>query len=145
MSTIVTIADAVTDRLNAGSFSQPFTAERLYQPTFDLADLATLRVSVVPRSLTITGASRRMSQYEAQIDIGIQRRLTADPADDESEIDDLMGLVEEIADHLRFERLAGAPEAVWVGVAQEPLVATEHLEEHRQFTSVLSVTYRVLR
>lgn len=145
MSTITAIADAVVARLNAGSFSQSFTAERHYQPVFDLADLETLRVSVVPRSLAIVGASRRQSQFDAQIDIGIQKRLTPDPTDDQSEIDALLDLTEEITDYLRFERLPEAPEAVWVGVTQEPVVAAEHLEQHRQFTTILTLTYRVLR
>jgi hypothetical protein len=148
MSTIVAIADAVVDRLNAGSFSMAVTAVRHHQPTFDLADLETLRVSVVPRSLTVIGASRRQSQYDALIDIGVQKRLAPAPGsagDEDAEIDALLDLVEELADHLRFERLPTVPEAVWVGVAQEPVVAAEHLEQHRQFTSILTVTYRVLR
>lgn len=150
MSTIATIADAVVARLNAGSFSQSFTAERHYQPVFDLADLETLRVSVVPRSLVIVGASRRQSQYDAQIDVGVQKRLSPAPGnpgadDDRTQIDALLDLAEEITDYLRFERLPEAPEAVWVGVAQEPVVAAEHLEQHRQLTTVLTLTYRVLR
>lgn len=148
MSTITAIADAVVARLSAGTFSMPFTAVRRYQPVFDLEDLATLRVSVVPRSLAIVGASRQTSQFDAQIDIGVQKRLSpapGNPASDEAEIDALLALVEEIADWLRFTRLPTTPEAVWVGVAQEPVVAGEHLEQHRQFTSILTVTYRVLR
>lgn len=148
MSTIVAIADAVVDRLNAGSFSMPVTAVRHHQPTFDLANLETLRVSVVPRSLTVIGASRRQSQYDVLIDIGVQKRLAPAPGsagDEDAEIDALLDLVEELADHVRFERLPTVPEAVWVGVAQEPVVAAEHLEQHRQFTSILTVTYRVLR
>lgn len=153
MSTITAIADAVVARLNAGSggFSMPFTAVRRYQPVFALEDLATLRVSVVPRSLAIVGASRQTSQFDAQIDIGVQKRLSpapgapGSPASDEAEIDALLALVDEIADWLRFARMPTTPEAVWVGVAQEPVVAGEHLEQHRQFTSILTVTYRVLR
>ncbi|MBX3356434.1 MAG: hypothetical protein KF724_12130 [Phycisphaeraceae bacterium] len=148
MSTITDIADAVAARLNAGTFSMPFTAVRRYQPVYALDELATLRVSVVPRSLAIVGASRQTSQVDAQIDIGVQKRLSsspASPASDEAEIDALLGLVEEIADWMRFARLPTTPEAVWVGVAQEPVVAGEHLEQHRQFTSILTVTYRMLR
>lgn len=151
MSTITAIADAVAARLNAGTFTMPFTAVRRYQPVFALEDLATLRVSVVPRSLTIVGASRQTSQFDAQIDIVVQKRLSPAPgtsggaASDEAEIDALLALLEEIADWLRFARLTTTPEAVWVGVAQEPVLAGEHLEQHRQFTSTLTVTYRVLR
>jgi hypothetical protein len=148
MSTIVAIADAVVERINAGSYSMPVDAVRHHQPTFDLAELETLRVSVVPRSLSITGASRRQQQFDALIDIGVQKRLSPapdGPEDEDAEIDGLLDLVEEISDHLRFERLPTAPEAVWVGVTNEPVVAAEHLAQHRQFTSILTVTYRVLR
>lgn len=51
MATIIEIADAVVAELNGASFSQPVTAARHYQPTFDLQDMTELHVSVVPRSL----------------------------------------------------------------------------------------------
>ena len=54
-------------------------------------------------------------------------------------------VVEAIADHLRFKRLEGFPDAAWVGISNEPVVSSEALEQHRVFTSVLSVTYRERR
>jgi hypothetical protein len=56
-----------------------------------------------------------------------------------------MELVEEIADHVRSHPLAGFPQARCTEVANEPVYAMEHLEEFRQFTSVLTLTYRVWR
>ena len=80
------------------------------------------------------------------IDIGIQQRLQpTEPSHEQGQIDALLDLVEEIVDHLRFERLVDFPEAAWAGIEHEPVVATEHLDQHRQFTSILTVTYRVLR
>lgn len=143
MSTIVAIADAVTAHINAGAFSQPVNAQRLFQPAFTLEDLKDLRVSVVPRSTTIAAASRDSSTYECVIDVGVQKKVP--PENESAEIDALLGLVEEIADHLRLERLPGAPEAAWVSIAHEPVVSSESLEQHRVFTSVLSVVYRVRR
>jgi hypothetical protein len=145
VSTITAIADAVAASLNAapGGFSMPFTAQRAYQPTLTLEDLQDLRVSVVPRSVTIAASSRAQSQYDFAIDVGVQKKLAA--ADDEVELDDLLKLAEEIGDHLRFARLDDFPEAAWVSIAQEPVVAAEHLDQHRQFTSILTVTYRVRR
>ncbi|MBI5864862.1 MAG: hypothetical protein HZB38_10205 [Planctomycetes bacterium] len=58
MSTVIDIADAVVASLNAGTFSQTFEAERKYQPVFELPDMQTLHVSVVPRSVSITTATR---------------------------------------------------------------------------------------
>jgi hypothetical protein len=140
MSTILAIADAVVAHLNAGTFSQPVSAQRVYQPAFTLEELKDLRVSVVPRSTGITTASRDSSTFECAVDVGIQKKIG-----EENEIDGLLDLVEELADHLRLKRLPGAPDAAWVGIAHEPVVSTEALNEHRAFTSVLAVTYRVRR
>lgn len=140
MSTLVAIADAVTASLNAGSFGTPFTAERLYQPAFELADLADLKVSVVPKDVTIATASRDGSYFDCAVDIGIQKKIA-----DDAEIDGLVDLAEEIADHLRMKRLDDAPEAVWLSIEHEPVVAAEHLERQRTLTSILTVTYRVRR
>jgi hypothetical protein len=140
MSVITDIADAVTDSLNDGSFSEAFTAERLHQPSFELPDLQTLRVSVVPKSLEIRNASRQHSFFDCTIDVGLQQKV-----DDDTRVDDLLVLAEEIADHLRLQRLADYPQAAWLSIEHDPVVASEHLDQHRQLTSVLSVTYRVKR
>ena len=143
MSTIAALADAVAAHVSAGSFGQPVTAVRMYQPAFTLEDLKDLRVSVVPRTTGISAASRESSTFECVLDVGVQKKLPAE--DDVAEIDGLLDLVEEIADHVRLKRLPDAPDAAWVSIAHEPVVSTESLEQHRVFTSVLSVTYRVRR
>jgi len=140
MSTLVAIADAVAASLNAASFGQPFTAERLYQPAFELADLAELKVSVVPKGVTIATASRDGSYFDCAVDVGIQKKIA-----DDAEIDGLVDLAEEIADHLRMKRLDAFPQAVWLSIEHEPVVASEHLEQQRALTSILTVTYRVRR
>ena len=140
MSVITNIADAITASLNNEEFSQDFTAERLHQPSFDLTELDTLRVSVVPKSLTITNATRQHSFFDCAIDIGIQKRIAND-----AEVDALLDLVQEIADHLRHKRLADEPNAAWLAIEHDPVVASEHLDQNRQLTSVLTATYRVKR
>jgi len=115
----------------------------MFQPAFTLDDLKELRVSVVPRTSGITTASRDSSLFECVVDVGVQKKLSAEGAD--AEIEALLDLVEEITDHLRLKRLPDAPEAAWAGIAHEPVVSSESLEQHRVFTSVLSVTYRVRR
>jgi len=140
VSTITAIADAVAAHINAGTFSQPLTAVRMFQPAFTLEDLKDLRVSVVPRTVQMTPVTRDSLAVEYVIDVGVQKKLPADGAD--AAIDELLSLVEAIADHLRFKRLEGFAEAAWVGISHEPVVSSEALEQHRVFTSVLSVTYR---
>ncbi|XHC26967.1 MAG: hypothetical protein ACFHWZ_14160 [Phycisphaerales bacterium] len=143
MSTISTLADAVAEHINAGTYAQPVSAVRTYQPAFTLEDLGELRVSVVPRTTTVSAASRESSTYEHVLDVGVQKKLPAE--DEQAAIDDLLGLTEAIGDRLRHTRLVGFPEAARAGLAHEPVVSSESLEQHRVFTSVLSVTYRVRR
>lgn len=144
MSTAIAIADAVVSAINAGSYSQPVQAQRLHQPSFTLDELKDLHVSVVPRSVLVSAATRDTSMYDVAVDVGVQKKVSAPPQGDE-EVDDLLDLVEEIGDQLRLKRLADAPEAAWVSLAHEPVVAAEHLDQHRQFTSIITVVYRVRR
>lgn len=143
MSTISTLADAVAEHINAGTYAQPVSAVRAYQPAFTLEELGELRVSVVPRTTTVSAASRESSTFEHVLDVGVQKKLPAE--DEQAVIDELLELTEAIGDRLRHTRLAGFPEAAWAGLAHEPVVSSESLEQHRVFTSVLSVTYRVRR
>ena len=140
MSVITDVADAVASSLNDGTFSMEFIAERLHQPSFELPELADLHVSVVPKSVTITNATRQHSYFDCAVDVGVQQKVNGD-----SEVDALLGLVEEIADHLRHQRLTDYPQAAWLSIEHDPVVAAEHLDQNRQLTSVLSITYRVKR
>lgn len=142
MALALDIADAVAAELAAGEFSQPFTPQRKVLPAVELTALKDLHVTVVPKAMDITTASRIASQFDVQIDIGVQKKLSGEI---EAEVPTLLSLVEEIAGFLRGRSLAGAPQATWVRTANEPLYAPDHLAEQRVFTSVLTVTYRVLR
>jgi len=145
MSFATDIADAVAAELNAapsGTFSETFSAQRRVLPEFDLEDLAELKVSVVPKSVEITGSTRAASQYEVAVDVGVQKKLGKDL---DAEVAALGTLVDEMADYLRRRTLQQAPFAVWVGITNEPVYVPEHLAERRVFTSVLTVTYRAMK
>ena len=145
MSLATDIADAVAAELNAaeaGTFSIDFTSERRVLPEFDLAELADLKVCIVPKAVTITGSTRAACQYEITVDIGIQKKLGKDL---DSDVATLGTLVDEIADYLRRRALTQAPYAAWVSITNEPVYAPEHLAEQRVFTSVLTVTYRAVK
>jgi len=141
-STIITLADAIVAKLQDGTFSLPCEIARGYRPVVELPDLVTAKVTVVPKGLSISAATRADGFYDCAIDLGVQRKVNPD---DPAELDALMTLVEEIGDHLRGQRLDGFTAAVWLALENEPVFAPEHLEQHRQFTSVLTVTYRVRR
>ena len=139
MSIIADIADAVVAALNGHQFSQEFTAMRAYRPEYDLRELADLRVTVVPKSVEMTTAGRGLAQSDIQIDLAVQRKLSSG---DNAEIDALMGLVQEVAEFIRSTGRFG--DAVWVKTENSPIYSQEHLGEMRLFTSVLTLTLRVM-
>ena len=143
MSTVIDLADAIAASLNAQTFSPPVSAERSHLPIFDLGQVGdAIKVSVVPRSLTVENATRTSNFFDASIDIGVQKRV--DP-NDPAQIDELLDLVEQIGDQLRLSRLGTMPEAQWLTTEHDPVLAAEHLERLSVFTSVLTVTHRVTR
>ena len=142
MATITDIADAVVTELNGHTFSQTLAAVRYYRPVFDLGEMSVLHVSVVPKGVTTTRADRSGCQEDFAIDIAVQQKLDSG---DNAELDALMALVQEIADFFRLRRLVEYPDAMWIGTENVPVYAPDHLEEFRQFTSVLTLTYRVVR
>lgn len=145
MALITDIADALVAELNAappGTFAQAFAAARHYRPQFDLAELKTLRVSVVPRGIGVTGLMRNANQHDVSIDVAVQKKI--DLAD-QAELDGLMLLTEQIADFFRLRRLSALPEAIWTRTDNAPVFAPEHLDQKLVFTSVLTLTFRVVR
>jgi hypothetical protein len=142
MAVISDIAEAVTQELNGATFSQAFTAQRAYLPIFELPEMQDLHVTVVPKSVSILPGGRSHNQHDYAIDVAVQKKLNAT---DNTEIDPLLSLVDEIADHFRLKRLDSYPGAVWVKTDNEPVYDPEHLDRLRQFTSVLTLTFRVAR
>lgn len=142
MPVITDLADAVVAELNGASFSQPVTAQRLYLPQFELPELQALHVTVVPKAVLLASADRSRSQGDYSVDVAVQQKFTTG---DNAELDLLTGLTEEIGDHFRGRRLGSYPAAAWLKTEQKVLYAPEHIDELRQFTSVLTLTYRVVR
>jgi len=145
MGLAIDIADAVAAEINAaadGTFSQVVDAQRQVLPARELSELTTLKVTVVPKAIEISGSTRSVSQYDVAIDIGVQKKLGKDL---DVEVSPLMTLVDEIAEYLRKRQLAAAPYAAWVRTANDPVYVPEHLASQRVFTSLLTVTYRAMR
>ncbi len=137
-ASIIAIADAVTDELNGSTFSQSFVAARQYDPTFELSTMSAVRVSVVPRSMTSRTLDRGRDSFDYEIDVAIQKKTEPTVTN----LDGLMELVEQIADHLRHRTLESLPGVRCVEVTNAPIYASDHLQQFRQFTSVLTLTYR---
>ena len=147
MKLTIDIADAVAAELSAaepGTFAEEFTAQRRVLPKFELADLADLKVSVVPKGIEIENASREARRCDISVDIGVQQKVGKDV---DAEVERLCELVEQIADYLAGRGLlaSGMSGVAFLSIANEPVYSTEHLADDLVFTSVLTVTYRTLK
>jgi len=141
VTSIITVADALVAALNAHTFSESFTAARAYRPTFDLKEMTDLHVTVVPKGIEMSTLGRNVAQDDVQIDLAVQKRLSA-PENEDAELDALMALVREIADFVRSTGEFNG--GVWTNTENVPIYSQEHLSELRQFTSVLTLTFRVI-
>lgn len=139
MSLIMDMADAMVNTLNAHDFNKPFVAERLYVPMFDLKDMKDLRVSVVPRGVDTAIESRALVKHDVMIDVAVQQKLATEG---NAEIDALMNLTQEIADHVRQRR--SIDNCYWLKTENDPIYSPEHISGLRQFTSVLTFTFRAV-
>ena len=141
MPLITAVADAVVAELNGQSFSLPFTAQRHYQPRYELADLKTLHVTVIPNGITTAILGRSGTQRDVAIDIAVQQKLTKET---NANLDPLLGLAEEIADSLQAKRLTSFQQAIWKQTDFRAIYAAEHLHQYRQFTSVMTITFIIM-
>lgn len=141
MAVWVQLLESVVAELNAGGFSQPFTAARHYLPKFDLKDTAALVVAVAPRSFATEVLSRNRDEETLGVDVGILKRLTSDST---AEIDPLLDLVQEFKDRFRARTFA-APPAVCTEIVIDPLYDLDFLDQKRQFVSVLQLSWTLIR
>lgn len=139
MHTTVQLAQAVTDALNAHEFSVEFTAERMALPVFTLEEMEALHVTVVPREIASSILDRARDEDEVKVDVAVQKKVASAAT---TEVDPLQALVQEIADFLNRKAMG---DATWKKTENKPVYAPEHLWEKQQFTSVLTVTYRLVR
>ena len=143
MQMTIDLADAVTSQLNQSEIIT--NAKRMVLPIHDLSQLRALTVSVVPRGVQVQSITRKLSQYDCQVDIGIQQKLTVPQDQIDTAVKDLSGFVQQIADYLQRQPLTDMPYAIWIKVENVPIYDPEHLANQRVFTSVLTLTYRITK
>ena len=135
MIEVLQISKQLAAVLNAGQFSQSFTAAAKALPEYDLAQLKSLMVSVVPKSAELINLTRAATNLEIEVDIAIQKKVSKDL---ELDVEALLTLVSEI---VKFVNRKDLENAKFKKVANEPIYSTEHLNDKRLFTSLITVTY----
>ena len=127
MSEVLKIAEAVAAAL------EEYHAELLYSPEFELRDLETMRVVVVPAGIEYKTLSRASHEETLKISVGILKRATED------DLPELLQFIESLGLGFLNRKLAGA---TCLAAAYNPLYSPEHLRERGQFTSVIELTFK---
>lgn len=147
MITPVQAANKVKDILNTryaeAATGLKFTASRVSIVRFDAADLDSLTVSVIPRSVSNDYITRGAVARSIGVDVAIQQRL-ADGQSTTTQVDTLVGYVEEVKSFLESKAnrvLPGLNGLTLWKIEQDPLYYQTHLLEKNVFTAVLSITY----
>ncbi len=121
--------------LNGGQFSQEFTAAARALPEYDLAQLKNLTISIVPKSAEIVNLTRAVTSLEIEVDIAVQRKVSKDL---DGDVEELLKLVSEL---VKFVNRKNISDAKFKKIVNEPIYSSEHLNEKRLFTSLITVTY----
>lgn len=130
MSEVLKIAEAVAAELT------DYHAEVVFFPEFELRELDEMRVVVVPLATEYKTLSRAAHEELLKVQIGFLKRGCED------NLPDLLRLVEGLGLGFLNKKLAGA---TCVCVAYNPIYSAEHLRERGQFTSVIELTFKLIR
>lgn len=141
MRIAIDIADAVVTELQSHTFSEPIVVSRRVLPEYELAELKDLTVTVVPKSVQITNITRQPSSFDVTVDIGIQQKIGKDT---DAEVQRLSGVVTELVSYLDRRPLMGLPTVQFKSIVNDPVYVPEHLSQQRLFTSILTLTYKVI-
>jgi len=130
MSEVLKVAEAVAASLDE------YHAELLYSPEFELRELETMRVVVVPAGMEYKTLSRSSREETLKVSVGILKRATED------DLPDLLQLMENLGLGFLTRKLAGA---VCLAAVYNPIYSPEHLRERGQFTGVIELTFKQIK
>lgn len=147
ITTLTQVCDAAVTLLHSASLSIPFISTRSWLHVNKFEDMGMPVVDVSPGpEYAIERESRSQWRRTPAVSILVRQRID-DEAFDER-LDALMGFVEEIREAFARTPLpwdCEQPQPLLpIVIISDPLVVAEHLEQLRQFTSGLLVTYSII-
>jgi hypothetical protein len=144
MARIIDLADLLVAAINDSGLG--ITARRGYLPLLKReSSVDSLSCLVIPKSDAATLDSRSTQLADREIFVGLIQKLDPGGGDtfDTAAIDALMCVMQELKDVISFGVLGDdANSYTWIKTEHTTLFDPEHLEQFRQFTSILTVTYR---
>jgi hypothetical protein len=153
-SVLIQLVDAVVTAVNAAGWSgESFTAVKSYAEADSLlseSSAESLQVEVlVPEGYDdVELESRGLVTRTATVEVVIRKRfgMAAQESSgriDPDDIDPLVELAELLAESVIYDRMTGLTAAAWIESQNDPVYRRDHLREHRQFTSVVLLTFEI--
>ena len=143
-SIAVGVAKAVLDQLKAAPLSLTATYGRTYNTDRQLKDAGTLHGDVVGAGHKLTPIARDLVARDLVVQVVVRKRLSNASRDsDQAEQDRLMEFCEEIED-LFVQDWVDAYDASWLSTETTGPIDDDYAE-WRQFTVIISMTFRVSR
>lgn len=152
-SRAINVAAAAVALLNSAAAANAFApfsfvAVRAYRPNIDLTQQkSALQVLVIPQALETSPFSRGTVDDHVSIDVGVFDWV--DPANEVTQADALMELVEQIKQRLETPAalvLTDAPaDCGWQGTANDPIFDPALLQNNSLFASVSTFTFLTRR
>ncbi len=130
MSEVLSIAELICDEL------AKYKAELLFVPEFELHELEEMKIVVVPTATEYKTLSRSAHEELMKVQIGILKRCTED------DVKELLQFSQDLGLSFLNKKLG---EAMCLSVAFNPIYSAEHLRERNQFTSVIELTFKLVK
>jgi len=148
---LIDLLDAVAEELNNTQFSQVFTAERAYLPRWKLKDSRTIEAKVCLKGIEQIPADRGRTELGVDVWVALAKHVPGTGAsealklaDQQTKLDALIYLIEEIQQHFRPPRQLAACEAAnCVAVEAAPVYDPEQLETKDLFFSLTTLSFIV--
>lgn len=128
MANVVEISKSVANYLS--DFEATFSTI----PEFSLKQLEKRRIVVVPMNTSYKIISRGAIEEECKVSVGVLKRITDD------ELEKMISFVSYLATYLLGSTHCGSK---CVLSEYDPLYYPEHLRENRQFTSIITLTFKM--
>jgi hypothetical protein len=138
VTTIIELADAIRDDLAQASLSQDLSIERRLVPEFDVKELGTLKTTVRPAGEEIAFESRAATRHDYVIEICLWKKVTTD---DGPAVEELITLLQEVADYFRFRQVTGRAERM-AGVRTIVHYEDETQRSHRLYRGIVQLLFR---
>lgn len=138
---IKTVCDAIVADIDSGSYSETVNAAVRYAASFDIEDRSgDCLATVVPDSVELSKNSRGYNRHLTTINVVIHKKVASTTND--SEIEAMLLLTEEILDVIAFGEFAGYPV---LQTRHDPVMAIDEMHTAHVFVSVIQLVVAVDR